>query len=462
MKPLAQQSQQPQPSAADRAPPAPFESMLDDSTQAATPPPKPTASAPSQRDTRSEASKQASNSKDTKSTKAGGRAEGEKTDKSAKGDKSGKTDKADAAADAAPDTKGDGDAKNDAKTDAKTDAKNDAKTDAQAVAADTLTTAATGTPTGVDPVATALPATAAVPASVTVDATLAIAADGAGAAIPVAAVATTLAPAIAATAAAATKAAPATEPGKADAEDKLALLAAQGDAEPPSAGTKASKKAVASAEGKPINPDDKQDAAPAHADAGHATVNAQPAAGAAPTATLRAGADAVQPLAINASAQNAAAPASPAAASAAQLAQQLAPQAVPLAAVAFEIASKAVAGKNHFDIRLDPPDLGRIEVRLDVGRDGSISSHLIADRKDTLDLLQRDASSLQRAFEDAGLKTSDQGMQFSLRDHSAGQQQHTPNAVTAQIVVKDETPIETLPVTYSRLAGSGGGLDIRV
>jgi flagellar hook-length control protein FliK len=135
---------------------------------------------------------------------------------------------------------------------------------------------------------------------------------------------------------------------------------------------------------------------------------------------------------------------------------------VPLAGVAIEIASKAVAGKNHFDIRLDPPELGRIEVRLDVGRDGSISSHVIADRKDTLDLLQRDASGLQRAFEDAGLKTSDQGMQFSLRDHSAGQQQPMPNATTAQLVVEDETPIETLPVTYSRLAGSGGGLDIRV
>lgn len=53
-------------------------------------------------------------------------------------------------------------------------------------------------------------------------------------------------------------------------------------------------------------------------------------------------------------------------------------------------------------------------------------------------------------------------MQFSLRDQSAGQQQNMPNANTAQLVVEDETPIETLPATYSRLASSGGGIDIRV
>ncbi len=47
--------------------------------------------------------------------------------------------------------------------------------------------------------------------------------------------------------------------------------------------------------------------------------------------------------------------------------------AVPLAGVAIEIAGKALAGKNRFEIRLDPPELGRIEVRLDVDRDGNVT-----------------------------------------------------------------------------------------
>ena len=123
----------------------------------------------------------------------------------------------------------------------------------------------------------------------------------------------------------------------------------------------------------------------------------------------------------------------------------------------IEIASKALAGKNHFEIRLDPPELGRIEVRLDVDRDGHVTSRLIADRSDTLDLLRRDASGLERALQDAGLKTSDNGLQFSLRDQTAGRQQqnNTPTPGAAQIVVQDSAlPVnDAVQRNYSRLAG---------
>ena len=77
--------------------------------------------------------------------------------------------------------------------------------------------------------------------------------------------------------------------------------------------------------------------------------------------------------------------------------------AVPLAGVAIQIASMAQAGTKHFEIRLDPPELGRIEVRLAVDRDGHTTTSLIADRSDTLDLLRRDASGLERALQDGGL-----------------------------------------------------------
>jgi chemotaxis protein MotD len=139
--------------------------------------------------------------------------------------------------------------------------------------------------------------------------------------------------------------------------------------------------------------------------------------------------------------------------------------AVPLAGVAIQIASMVQAGTNHFEIRLDPPELGRIEVHLAVDRDGHTTTSLIADRSDTLDLLRRDASGLERALQDAGLKTADNSLQFSLRDQSTGQQQNnTPAPRAAQIVVPDSA----LPMTdatqsnYSRLAGLRGGIDIRV
>ncbi len=139
--------------------------------------------------------------------------------------------------------------------------------------------------------------------------------------------------------------------------------------------------------------------------------------------------------------------------------------AVPIAGVAIEITSQVQAGKNHFEIRLDPPELGRIEVRLDVGRDGHTTTHLIADRSDTLNLMRRDASGLERALQDAGLKTTDNGLQFSLRDQTMGRQQdNTPAQSTAQIVVQDNTlpSNEITQRNYSRLAGLRGGIDIRV
>ncbi len=89
---------------------------------------------------------------------------------------------------------------------------------------------------------------------------------------------------------------------------------------------------------------------------------------------------------------------------------------VPVGGLAVHIAHQAKNGAKRFDIRLDPPELGRIEVRLDVSREGQVMTHLVVERAETLDLLLRDAKQLERALQDAGLDTSDKGMKFSLKD----------------------------------------------
>jgi hypothetical protein len=179
------------------------------------------------------------------------------------------------------------------------------------------------------------------------------------------------------------------------------------------------------------------------------------------TAAPKTVADAMQPAALTAPTQNMPALA---ATNAAPNPAALHAALVPLSSVAIEITNQALAGKNHFEIRLDPPELGRIEVRLDVDRDGNVTSRMIADRADTLDLLRRDASGLERALQDAGLKTADNSLQFSLRDHSSQQQQDNSGANTARLVVEDNTlsPIDAAQRGYSRLAGQGSGIDIHV
>jgi hypothetical protein len=136
---------------------------------------------------------------------------------------------------------------------------------------------------------------------------------------------------------------------------------------------------------------------------------------------------------------------------------------VPLAGLALEIAARAQSGKHRFEIRLDPPELGRIDVRLDVDRHGQVTSRLVVERAETLDLLRRDAAGLERALQDAGLKTGDNGLQFSLRDQGLARQddrQAPPSMARVFIPDSDAAAAET--ITYGRTPGTGGGLDIRV
>jgi len=136
---------------------------------------------------------------------------------------------------------------------------------------------------------------------------------------------------------------------------------------------------------------------------------------------------------------------------------------IPVAGLAIEITAQSRAGKNRFEIRLDPPELGRIDVRLDVDRDGRVTSRLIVERVETLDMLRRDAPQLERALEQAGLKTSDNGLQFSLRDQSPqNQNRDQGNPRAAHLIVPDAEIAETAQRQYGRLSGLGGGLDIRV
>jgi flagellar hook-length control protein FliK len=92
--------------------------------------------------------------------------------------------------------------------------------------------------------------------------------------------------------------------------------------------------------------------------------------------------------------------------------------ATPIHVVPLEIGLQALAGSKRFDIRLDPAELGRVDVNLEISDKGEVTARLVVDRVETLHLLQRDARTLERAFEQAGLKPSDAGVEISLRDSS--------------------------------------------
>ena len=83
-------------------------------------------------------------------------------------------------------------------------------------------------------------------------------------------------------------------------------------------------------------------------------------------------------------------------------------------ALAVRIAVHSAGGDRNFSIRLDPPEFGHVEVNLNVNAQGHAQAELRADRPQTLDLLQKDSSVLERALKDAGLNLAG-GLSFSLK-----------------------------------------------
>lgn len=87
----------------------------------------------------------------------------------------------------------------------------------------------------------------------------------------------------------------------------------------------------------------------------------------------------------------------------------------PLQMLPIEIGMQAMRGVTKFQIRLDPAELGRVDVKLEFREDGQVKANLVVDRVETLAMLKRDAHTLQQAFEQAGLRQPPDGLQFSLR-----------------------------------------------
>lgn len=137
--------------------------------------------------------------------------------------------------------------------------------------------------------------------------------------------------------------------------------------------------------------------------------------------------------------------------------------------IAFEFAKNVQNGLSRFQIRLDPPEMGRIDVKMEVDKTGALNARLTVERADTLDLLQRDARALERALAQAGLDSNKTNLEFSLKDNPFaqkdnffGQGNESSEAHEANLAQENEQTsseiISQMPSTiiYHRLASAGG------
>ncbi|CAN7671935.1 flagellar hook-length control protein FliK [Devosia sp. LjRoot16] len=140
-------------------------------------------------------------------------------------------------------------------------------------------------------------------------------------------------------------------------------------------------------------------------------------------------------------------------------------QQVNLPQVAFEVVRQFEAGNTRFQIRLDPPELGRIDVKLDVDKSGAVNARLTVERPETLDLMQRDQRALQQALQQAGLDGSKTNLEFSLRQNPFAQQggmgdgrgdHQSFNGRGDSFAGGDDVGAETATTTYRGTASASG------
>ncbi len=155
------------------------------------------------------------------------------------------------------------------------------------------------------------------------------------------------------------------------------------------------------------------------------------------------------------------------------------PQTVNTGAIAVTIATRAAGGNTHFDIKLDPPELGKIDVRLQLDHEGKVKSTIVVEKQETYELLQRDPRSLERALQQAGVKTADNGVAFQMRDPGSnassqqqssafagrdGQQGQNGGRGWTQYVPDDQAsaPVDPAVLRQAYAAARRGGVDVRI
>ncbi len=132
--------------------------------------------------------------------------------------------------------------------------------------------------------------------------------------------------------------------------------------------------------------------------------------------------------------------------------------------IKVNITRASKAGQDRVTIQLRPEKLGRIEVKLEMSEEHKVRVTVTADTKETLQLLQTDSKGLERALNEAGLRTDANNLHFNLRGDTDSQKAGEgrdggsgEHAGKEKNAAKEE---ESLPVyDYGEAARSRGGVD---
>lgn len=144
---------------------------------------------------------------------------------------------------------------------------------------------------------------------------------------------------------------------------------------------------------------------------------------------------------------------------------QVQPAQSPNMQIAIQVARAIPQGVDRFTIHLHPMELGSVDVQLNFAEDGHVSALIVAERPETLDMLQRDSRALERSLANTGLQLENGSLSFSLKqeqgqsgqgfNNSTFQQSRTDIGDATHMSSSDHGPDQEVHVSRQRL------LDIR-
>jgi flagellar hook-length control protein FliK len=112
--------------------------------------------------------------------------------------------------------------------------------------------------------------------------------------------------------------------------------------------------------------------------------------------------------------------------------------------VGLAIARQVSADGNALHIRIEPAELGRIDVRMSFDDKGNLRAVVAADSAAALDLLRRDSGDLDRAMADAGVRADSQSFRFESRSDGRGSDGGSPRPTPQRFAaIEPELPPET-------------------
>ena len=114
----------------------------------------------------------------------------------------------------------------------------------------------------------------------------------------------------------------------------------------------------------------------------------------------------------------------------------------------------------NFEVRLDPAELGRVDVKISVDHERRVTASVSADNPQTLTDLRGAARDIERALNEAGLDLAQDGLSFDLNQRQANDDGFDGSPYAS---AKDEASSETVQLgaaPFGMQRWSNSGVDV--